>query len=187
MKKVFSSIVCVFTLSACSQGMSTSEVKHESSGENTKPKVQQIEKADRGEITLINPDSAKVITKGLFTGELQVSLDTGFVVTLLITNTQTFGVPVQYRSGMTADVKLVDPQGKKVWAWSDDMMFTQAIRDEVIPAGKVNPVRFNLPQTVVAQVNKKGYQLIATYKGQLTESKGVAMADVTLSLDPFLN
>ena len=126
------------------------------------------------------------MTKGLLTGELEASVDKGLLVSLTITNNQSYGVPVQYRSGMTADLQLLDPMGNKIWAWSNEMMFTQAIRDTVIPVGKPITVKFKIPEATMKQVKGGGYTLNAIYAGHATESKSVAMGDVTLSLNAVM-
>ncbi|MPY24160.1 BsuPI-related putative proteinase inhibitor [Shewanella sp. YLB-07] len=193
MNKLFCVSLGIIALSACSQEVSQAvaptQVKQQS--------VVQVEPARIDESSLTSSESYKLakgaekkeskMEKGLLSGQLQVSLKTGFTVSLIITNNQSFAVPIQYRSGMTADLHLLDPQGNKIWAWSDTMMFTQAIRDVVIPAGKVIPVRFSLPKEALAQVKGKGYSLVAIYAGHATESTKVAMGNVRLSLDEYVN
>ncbi|BAJ02361.1 BsuPI-related putative proteinase inhibitor [Shewanella violacea] len=125
--------------------------------------------------------------KGVLSGQLQITMKTDFTVSLIITNKQSYGVPIQYRSGMTADLHLLDPQGNKIWAWSDSMMFTQAIRDVVIPSGEMTPVRFKLSKEVLAKIKGKGYSLVAIYAGHATESTKVAMGNVHVSLDGYIN
>lgn len=124
---------------------------------------------------------------GLLTGELQVMANNGLSVLLSITNNQTYGVLIQYRSGMTADLQIMDPQGEKVWAWSDDMMFTQALRDTSIASGQTIKAQFTVPETVLSNLKGRGYSLVAKYVGHATESKQVAMTDVSVSLDPYIN
>lgn len=128
-----------------------------------------------------------VMQTGLLTGELQVTPDNGLSVLLSITNNQAYGVLIQYRSGMTADLHILDPQGEKVWAWSDDMMFTQALRDTSIASGQMIKVNFTVPESVLGNLKGRGYSLVAKYVGHATESKQVAMTDVTVSLDPYIN
>ncbi|MBE7216194.1 BsuPI-related putative proteinase inhibitor [Shewanella benthica] len=193
MNKLFCVSIGLMALSACSQ-----EVSQAVSPTQVKPQsVVQVEPARIDASSLTSSESYKLakgaekkegkMDKGLLSGQLQVSLKTGFTVSLIITNNQSFAVPIQYRSGMTADLHLLDPQGNKIWAWSDTMMFTQALRDVVIPAGKVIPVRFTLPKDVLAQVKGKGYSLVGIYVGHATESSQQAMSDTRLSLDSYLN
>ena len=193
MNKLLCVSLGLIALSGCSQEVSQS-------GEATQVKLQPVVQAEAAKIdesSLTSSESYKLakeaeikdgkMDKGLLSGQLQVSLTSGFAVSLLITNHQSYGVPIQYRSGMTADLHVLDPQGNKIWAWSDTMMFTQAIRDVVIPAGKVTPVTFTLPKDVLAQVKGKGYSLVGVYVGQATESSQPAMVDTRLSLDAYLN
>ncbi len=133
----------------------------------------------------VEPNDA--VQTGLLTGELQVTPDNGLSVLLSITNNQAYGVLIQYRSGMTADIQIRDPQGEKVWAWSDDMMFTQALRDTSIASGQMIKQQFTVPESVLSQLKGRGYSLVATYVGHATESKQVAMTDVTVLLDPYIN
>ncbi|WP_028767188.1 BsuPI-related putative proteinase inhibitor [Shewanella fidelis] len=111
----------------------------------------------------------------LFDAELLVSDKAN--VTLQYTNVQSYGVPLMFRSGMTADLWLFDPQANKVWAWSNEMMFTQAIRETVMPAGKTQKVRFKIPIDVAAKIGK-GYRLEAIFAGNATESQRPAMSKV---------
>ena len=123
------------------------------------------------------------MTKGLLTGELEASVDNGLLVSLKITNNQSYAIPIEYRSGMTADLLLLDPMGNKIWAWSNEMMFTQAIRHTVLQVGKPITVKFKIPAATMKQVKGSGFKLKAIYAGHATESKSVAMGDVTLSLN----
>ncbi|MCK8045215.1 BsuPI-related putative proteinase inhibitor [Shewanella sp. 1CM18E] len=101
-------------------------------------------------------------------------------VTLQYTNNQSYGVPLMFMSGMTADLWLLDAQGSKIWAWSNEMMFTQAIRETVMPAGKTQNVKFKIPADVAAKIGK-GYRLEAVFAGKATESQKPAMSKVTYS------
>ncbi|MCE9684668.1 BsuPI-related putative proteinase inhibitor [Shewanella sp. AS16] len=128
------------------------------------------------------------MAQDLFTGEL--ILDSAFEpnqplkVTLLVTNVQRHAIALRYNSGMTADLWLLDPQGKRLWAWSDDMMFTQALRDTVIQAGGVIKVRFLIPAKALARVKGKGYYLEAYFAGKALEAQQATLAPVRLALTP---
>ncbi|MCL1039188.1 BsuPI-related putative proteinase inhibitor [Shewanella submarina] len=91
------------------------------------------------------------------------------VMQLRVFNPQSYGVPIQFNSGMSADLWLLDTKGKRVWAWSNDMMFTQAIRDTSLAAGKTMTVSFEVPDIVMAQV-KPGFEWQARFMGRSTES-----------------
>ncbi len=99
-------------------------------------------------------------------------------ITLQYTNNQRYGVPLLFVSGMTADLWLLDPAGHRVWAWSNEMMFTQALRETVMPAGKTQNVKFTIPASVAAKITK-GYSLKALFAGKATESQTPAMLPVT--------
>jgi hypothetical protein len=122
---------------------------------------------------------AKLIQKGLFEGKLIVDSVPGAAmkVTLQYTNTQTYGVPLLFNSGMTADLWLFNSAGKKVWAWSNEMMFTQALRETVMPAGKTQNVKFSIAADVASSI-EKGYYLQAIFSGRATESQTPALAPI---------
>lgn len=187
--------LAIVSLTACSQ--SNLDNKLDSVAE-TQPVEADMPKEQKVKVVVLAKDDVDItklqkhhsegkMTKGLLTGELDVTLDNGLLVSLKILNNQSYGVPIQYRSGMTADLQLLDPMGDKIWAWSNEMMFTQAIRDTVIPSGKETTVKFKIPQTVMSQLKGKGYTIKAIYAGQAIESKELAMGDISLSLNDILN
>ncbi|CAN5664810.1 hypothetical protein BH23GEM6_BH23GEM6_20430 [soil metagenome] len=59
--------------------------------------------------------------------------DTVFFV-FQVTNTSTEPVELHFRSGQTYDFAVMDGD-RTVWRWSDDQMFTQALRQEVLAPG----------------------------------------------------
>lgn len=189
MKTLWCIPLSVLVITGCSQGHSdvNSQVDAVKPKEQVQVTATEIQASSIHKLDLSAVKQESKMQQGVLSGELQVSVQAGFMVTLLITNNQSYGVPIQYRSGMTADLRLLDPQGQKLWAWSDTMMFTQAIRDVVIPAGKVTPVRFKLPKEVLSQVKSKGYSLEATFAGHATETSTRAMSEVRLSLDAYIN
>ncbi|RTR37954.1 proteinase inhibitor [Shewanella canadensis] len=182
-------------LTACSQGANKDAVAEKAIAEKAvaeKVNASAVEVPSNLELRddklipkQIEPKDA--VQTGLLTGELQVTPDDGLSVLLSITNNQAYGVLIQYRSGMTADLQILDPQGEKVWAWSDDMMFTQALRDTSIASGQMIKVNFTVPESVLNNLKGRGYSLVAKYVGHATESNRVAMTDVTVSLDPYIN
>ncbi|WP_434951789.1 BsuPI-related putative proteinase inhibitor [Shewanella sp. HL-SH4] len=106
-------------------------------------------------------------------------------VELIVTNRGSMGVDLQFNSGMQADLWLLDPKNQKVWAWSDDMMFTQAIKHIRIGAGKSLKSKFNIPSDILEQVNKGGFTLQPKFKGLVSESSSpvVNVISVELLLD----
>jgi len=182
-------------LTACSQGANKEGVADKAMSEEDRtvqPNSSAVEIASdlklRDDKLLPKQVEAKeAVPAGLLTGELQVMSNDGLSVLLSITNNQTYGVLIQYRSGMTADLQIMDPQGEKVWAWSDDMMFTQALRDTSIASGQTIKAQFTVPESVLTKLKGRGYSLVAKYVGHATESKQVAMTDVSVSLDPYIH
>lgn len=148
-----------------------------------KPHIQPIEASEEQRAKLLASgkldnklsEKDKPVKTPLFDAKLIVTDKIN--VTLQYTNHQSYAVPLMFRSGMTADLWLIDPQGKKLWAWSNEMMFTQAIREVVMPAGKTQNVKFRLPVNMEEKLGK-GYRLTAVFAGQATESQRPAMAKV---------
>jgi len=187
-------------LTACSQGANKEAISEKAISEEGIAKTTIAEKVNTSAVEVPSNmklrdkklipkrlESKAAVQTGLLTGELQVTPANGLNVLLLITNNQAYGVPIQYRSGMTADLQILDPQGEKVWAWSDEMKFTQALRDTSIASGQVIKRQFTVSKGVLSNLKGRGYSLVAKYVGHATESKQVAMTDVTVSLDPYLN
>lgn len=55
---------------------------------------------------------------------------------LQVTNTTSSPVPLTFSSGQTHDFVVYDASGAEVWRWSEDRMFTQAVREESVPPGE---------------------------------------------------
>ncbi|WOT03728.1 BsuPI-related putative proteinase inhibitor [Shewanella youngdeokensis] len=120
-----------------------------------------------------------ISAQGLLVGDLQVNTAASgeINVTLQYSNQQSYGVPLMFTSGMVADLWLFDPEGHKVWTWSSDMMFSQAIRETVIAAGKTQSVQFTIAAPTALTI-KKGFYIQAVFAGKATESKKPAMVPV---------
>ncbi|MCL1048143.1 BsuPI-related putative proteinase inhibitor [Shewanella abyssi] len=167
----------VLSALGCSQGIDTSAVENAdmTKSNNSSAKVTPVivTPADKSDV------KAKLSQQGLFDAKLIVEQTAAqpMKVTLQYTNNQSHGVPLMFNSGMTADLWLMDATGNKVWAWSNEMMFTQAIRETVMPAGKTQNVKFSIAADVASSVGK-GYYLKAIFAGRATESKTPAMATV---------
>ncbi|AEG11618.1 intracellular proteinase inhibitor domain-containing protein [Shewanella baltica OS183] len=125
-------------------------------------------------------------TPGLLRGELALEPFVDFKqpvkAILTVTNPQTYAVGLRYNSGMTADLWLVTQEGKRLWAWSDDMMFTQALRDSQLAAGKVITTSFSIPPKAFAGIPAGGARLEAHFAAKTLESDAVVMAPVVLLL-----
>lgn len=103
-------------------------------------------------------------------------------VELIVTNSSSVGVDLQFNSGMQADLWLIDPKGQKVWAWSDDMMFTQAIKHIRIGVGKSLKSKFNVPSDILSKVDKRGFTLQPKFKGRSLETNSPIVNDISVEL-----
>jgi hypothetical protein len=57
-------------------------------------------------------------------------------IELHLTNTTTDVVALEFNTGQRYDMEVADAEGRLLWRWSDDMMFTQALGREAVPAGE---------------------------------------------------
>ncbi|ABI39236.1 intracellular proteinase inhibitor domain protein [Shewanella sp. MR-4] len=125
-------------------------------------------------------------SQALLTGELSLDAFVDFKqplkATLTVRNPSTQAVALRYHSGMTADLLLTTVQGKRLWAWSDDMMFTQALRDKQLAAGEELVVRFAIPPKALAGIPNDGAHLEAQFAAKALESELPAMAPVVYLL-----
>lgn len=135
---------------------------------------------------VVEPVMPSASEPGILQGELTVDpfVDTKKPVkaTLTVTNNQEYAVALRFNSGMTADLRLLSHSGQRLWAWSDDMMFTQALRDIQLAPGKQLSARFSIPANVLAKIPADGARLEATLAGKALESGQVTMAPVVLSV-----
>lgn len=95
---------------------------------------------------------------------------------LEIRNLNEYAVGIRFNSGMTADLWLLDDKEQRVWAWSDDMMFTQALRDTRLEPGQALKVMFKVPAKTLERIGPEGYSFQARFMGKPLESKLAAMA-----------
>ncbi|MCF1426661.1 MAG: hypothetical protein LPD71_01275 [Shewanella sp.] len=106
-------------------------------------------------------EKAVMVKETTLTGYLQVSDKPSArgltVIQLLVTNPQSYGVPMQFNSGMTGDLWLMAANGERLWAWSDDMMFTQALRNLTLASGKTMTVNFDIPAKVMERARQGDY------------------------------
>jgi hypothetical protein len=59
---------------------------------------------------------------------------------LQVTNATQAPLALQFRSGQSYDFTVADG-GRTVWSWSQEMMFTQALRTETLAAGETRTYR----------------------------------------------
>ncbi|MGI2261023.1 BsuPI-related putative proteinase inhibitor [Shewanella sp. GXUN23E] len=135
-----------------------------------------------GQQTMVSDAMAK---DTLLTGQLQISDKPSArgltVIQLLISNPQSHGVPMQFNSGMTGDLWLMSAKGERLWAWSDDMMFTQALREVTLASGKTMTVNFDIPAKVMERVRPGDYWQ-ASLTGHNTESSRPLLMPQTLAI-----
>ncbi|QSX38796.1 BsuPI-related putative proteinase inhibitor [Shewanella sedimentimangrovi] len=127
------------------------------------------------------PKQGSIKVKGLLEAELVIHglEEKGLKVTLEVSNPNQYGVPLRFNSGMTADLWLLAADGKRLWAWSNDMMFTQALRDLVMAAGASYRLTFMVPRK---ELNRGGTMLKAVFAGKPTESRLEALPEILLPL-----
>ncbi|MCE9787079.1 BsuPI-related putative proteinase inhibitor [Shewanella chilikensis] len=121
----------------------------------------------------------KAPTPALFDGKLTFSdvVDKQpLQVMLEIHNPKEYPIGIRFNSGMTADLWLLDDKEQRVWAWSDEMMFTQAIRDTSIKPGQTLKVMFKVPAKTLERIGPEGYSFQARFEGKPLESSVAAMA-----------
>ncbi|WP_226684369.1 BsuPI-related putative proteinase inhibitor [Shewanella indica] len=121
----------------------------------------------------------KAPTPALFEGKLTFSdvVDKQpLQVMLEIHNPKAYAIGIRFNSGMTADLWLVDDKEQRVWAWSDEMMFTQAIRDTSVKPGQTLKVMFKVPAKALERIGPEGYSFQARFEGKPLESSMAAMA-----------
>ncbi|WP_372870928.1 BsuPI-related putative proteinase inhibitor [Shewanella sp.] len=87
-------------------------------------------------------------TTMLFKGVLIQGADKGLTQQwiLEVTNTAKTSVEAHFSSGMSADLRLTGAGGVLSWAWSQEMMFTQALRNQMIAAGQTLKFTFDIPK-----------------------------------------
>lgn len=124
--------------------------------------------------------------QGLLQGELVldpfVDVRQSLTATFTVTNPQSYPVLLRYHSGMTADLWLVTMEGKRLWAWSDEMMFTQAIRDTRLDAGASITEKFIIPENILAAISTDGARLEAHFAAKVIESEVPVMIPVVVLL-----
>ena len=67
---------------------------------------------------------------------LDVSVKEGVGFVFHVTNNSSKAIELRFPSGQTHDFVVVDAAGREVWRWSDERMFTQALRNTVLDAGE---------------------------------------------------
>jgi hypothetical protein len=94
-----------------------------------------------------------------------------------LVNPQPHPVGLQFNSGMTADLWLLSPDGTRVWGWSDEMMFTQALREVTMASGETITVDFQLPSHALAMIQGPGYRLKAILKAKAMDDSQLKLVN----------
>lgn len=95
---------------------------------------------------------------------LTASIDGGVELAFHITNTTAKSIELRFPSGQTHDFTVLDGQGRVVWRWSADRMFTQALQTKNLAAGETITFRERWEQaaprgsyTVVAALSSSNH------------------------------
>ena len=145
-------------------------------------KLQGIEAKSSLKVEQVSNKPSQALLTGTLSLDTFVDFKQPLKATLTVRNPSTQSVALRYHSGMTADLLLTTVQGKRLWAWSDDMMFTQALRDTQLAAGEELVVRFAIPPKALAGIPNEGAHLEAQFAAKALESELPAMAPVVYLL-----
>lgn len=148
------------------------------------------EPGSQGGVTVSKPDVGDKLAlslnekkNSLLMGKLivapHIDKDKALTVVLEVTNPQSYGVPLLFSSGKSGDLFIFNDKGQKIWTWSEQMMFTQALREKVLASGKSMSVKFTIPAKLVTELWGSDYDLQAIFSGKATESKSKVMNKVT--------
>ncbi|MBQ4892177.1 hypothetical protein J8L86_20190 [Shewanella sp. MMG014] len=88
------------------------------------------------------------------------------LVTYTATNTQSEPVKIRFNTSMTADLLLMDQQGKKLWSSSEDIFYKLALREVTLAPGEAIVSSFSVPAIIMSKVNESGYHLGLKFVGQ---------------------
>lgn len=145
-------------------------------------KLQGIKEKPSLKVEQISSFTSPSLLKGELSLGTFVDFKQPLKATLTIRNPSANAVALRYHSGMTADLVLTTVQGKPLWAWSDDMMFTQALRDTQLAAGEELIVTFAIPAKALAGIPTEGANLTAQFEGKAMQSELPAMAPIVFLL-----
>ncbi|WP_153915882.1 BsuPI-related putative proteinase inhibitor [Shewanella sp. TC10] len=113
---------------------------------------------------------AETVLVGFLQAEEYTDPSKAMSLTHTATNSQSHSVSIRFNSGMTADLWLYDPKGQKVWSSSQDMMYTQALRDVTLAPAKTITSRFSVPASVMEKVSGPGYRFEVKFAGKVEGS-----------------
>lgn len=173
---------------AASENKADEGLKSESS-DGSKPQALLTELSNSSEAELVihqqNNEPKKMEKpleqETLLSGHLKVAekhdKNGNLAVVLTVHNPQNQALQLEFRSGMSADLILLDNE-KPIWKWSSDMMFSQAINHKAMKAGESTEYSFAIPKAKLENLKAKEYALRAEFKGIATEMKGVTINPV---------
>ncbi len=72
----------------------------------------------------------------MLASSLDVTVGAEVVLALHATNTSDQPLEVRFASGQTHDFAVLDAEGREVWRWGAERMFTQALQTRTIAAGQ---------------------------------------------------
>lgn len=148
------------------------------------------EPASQGGVSVSKPDvgnklalpineKQQSVLRGELTLPANIENNSALTVILTVSNPQYYGVPLLFSSGKSGDLFIFNDKGQKIWTWSEQMMFTQALREKVLGAGDNIKVKFAVPAKLIAELWGSDYTLQATFAGKAAESKSPVMNKVT--------
>lgn len=145
-------------------------------------KLKGIKEKPSLKVEKVSTNDSKSQLKGELTLESFVDFKQAVNAKLVLHNPAPHAISLRYHSGMTADLVLTTEQGQRLWAWSDDMMFTQALRDTQLASGESLVVAFAIPPKALAGIPMEGAYLEAQFSGIELQSGLPAMAPIVLLL-----
>lgn len=108
----------------------------------------------------------KVAPATALTAAAQVTVNHSVKVSLRVTNEADHAVEIDFPSGKTHDVVILDSTGHEVWRWSEGRMFTQAVRNTLLGANESvtyeetwNPGRLTGDFTAVARLESNNHPI----------------------------
>jgi hypothetical protein len=67
---------------------------------------------------------------------LNVTVDDGVRLAFNVMNASASKIEIEFPSGQTHDLVVLDESGREVWRWSADRMFTQSLQTKQLDAGE---------------------------------------------------
>ena len=67
---------------------------------------------------------------------LNVTVDEGVRLAFTVMNASSGKIELEFPSGQTHDLVVLDASGREVWRWSADRMFTQSLQTKQLDAGE---------------------------------------------------